>query len=85
MSDFAAAPPCRSALLPGGAPRYPLKLSLKRQCNIFRVERKVKIRAAQMVNPSTYSSRISTDIALYEIAGVIIIIIILSLSVIFWV
>ncbi|KAL0377562.1 UNVERIFIED_CONTAM: hypothetical protein Sradi_3061700 [Sesamum radiatum] len=71
MGDVAAAQSCRNALLPGGAShfkRYPLKLSAKWQCNVLRVERRSRVMKveAQMVNPSTYSSRISTDIPLYE-------------------
>ncbi|KAK4417640.1 hypothetical protein Salat_2176700 [Sesamum alatum] len=70
----AAAPSCRNALLPGGASHfkiYPLKQSAKWQCNVLRVEKRLRVMKveAQMVNPSTYSSRISTDIPLYETPG----------------
>ncbi|KAH6791175.1 hypothetical protein C2S51_006181 [Perilla frutescens var. frutescens] len=71
MSEVAAAAPsCRAALIPGGRSRFKrdsVNLSLNWRCNVkqFRV---TKI-GAQMVNPSTYSSRISTDIPLYEIPG----------------
>ncbi|KAH6774549.1 hypothetical protein C2S52_002476 [Perilla frutescens var. hirtella] len=71
MSELAAAAPsCRTALIPGGRSRFKrdsVNLSLNWRCNVkqFRV---TKI-GAQMVNPSTYSSRISTDIPLYEIPG----------------
>ncbi|KAI3452274.1 hypothetical protein Pfo_008939 [Paulownia fortunei] len=74
MSEVAAAPSCRNALSPGGPSRFkvhPLKQNLKWQCNVLSVEKKVRLMKveAQMVNPSTYSSRISTDIPLYEIPG----------------
>ncbi|KAL7100936.1 hypothetical protein ACP275_08G025900 [Erythranthe tilingii] len=76
MNEFAAAAPsCRNVLLPGGAlnfRRCPINLIPKWQCNISRLgkrqKRNMKVEA-QMVNPSTYSSRISTDISLYEIPG----------------
>ncbi|KAL8475733.1 hypothetical protein ACS0TY_028406 [Phlomoides rotata] len=75
MSELAPAPApsCRNALISSGSSRYqPLNLSLKWQCNVIRMEKKLKLVKrieAQLVNPSTYSSRISTDIALYEIPG----------------
>ncbi|KAK4393138.1 hypothetical protein Sango_1784600 [Sesamum angolense] len=74
MGEVAAAQPCRNALLPGGASHfkiYPLKPCAKWQCNVLRVEKRLRVMKveAQMVNPSTYSSRISTDIPLYEIPG----------------
>ncbi|KAL0332098.1 UNVERIFIED_CONTAM: hypothetical protein Scaly_2111300 [Sesamum calycinum] len=74
MGEVAAAQPCHNALLPGGASHfkiYPLKPSAKWQCNVLRVEKRLRVMKvdAQMVNPSTYSSRISTDIPLYEIPG----------------
>ncbi|EYU44136.1 hypothetical protein ABFS82_08G025800 [Erythranthe guttata] len=76
MNEFAAAAPsCRNVLLPGGASNFrrcPIKLIPKWQCNISRLGKKQKRSTkveAQMVNPSTYSSRISTDISLYEIPG----------------
>ncbi|GFQ07870.1 hypothetical protein PHJA_002931000 [Phtheirospermum japonicum] len=70
MSELtAAAPPCRASLFPGGVPsnlkRYPLNLSPKWECKKLRLSKVT----AQMVNPSTYSSRICTDIALYETPG----------------
>ncbi|XP_011098659.1 uncharacterized protein LOC105177275 isoform X2 [Sesamum indicum] len=68
MGEVAAAQSCRNALLPGHFKVYPLKLSAKWQCNVGKRLRVMKVEA-QMVNPSTYSSRISTDIPLYETPG----------------
>ncbi|KAL3844644.1 hypothetical protein ACJIZ3_002047 [Penstemon smallii] len=72
MSEVAAAPSCRNSLFRGGAyqfEKYPHKQIPKWQCKLLRVEKKLRQMKleAQMVNPSTYSSRISTDIPLYEI------------------
>ncbi|KAK6155067.1 hypothetical protein DH2020_009315 [Rehmannia glutinosa] len=74
MSELTAAPPCRNAFLPGVPShfkRHPLISSLKWQCNVLRVEKKLRLPKveAQMANPSKYSSRISTDFPLYEIPG----------------
>ncbi|KAG8384672.1 hypothetical protein BUALT_Bualt04G0142400 [Buddleja alternifolia] len=73
MSEVAAAPSYQNALLRGGAWHFkPLKQSLKWEFNVLRVEKKLRLMkvGAQMVNPSTYSSRIATDIALVETPGV---------------
>ncbi|GER45828.1 hypothetical protein STAS_22827 [Striga asiatica] len=67
MGQLAAAPPCRTTFLPVVAmsklQRYPLDSTRKWHCRRLRLPLTAK---AQMVNQSTYSSRISTDIPLYE-------------------
>lgn len=71
MSEVAAAPSCRAALVSGGLPRFKrdsVISSPKWQCNVKQL--KVLKIEAQTAKPSTYSSRISTDIPLYEIPGV---------------
>ncbi|CAA0828399.1 Protein of unknown function (DUF1997 [Striga hermonthica] len=67
MGELTAAPPYRTTFLPGVAllklQRYPLDSTRKWHCRRLRLPLTAK---AQMVNQSTYSSRISTDIPLYE-------------------
>ncbi|KAL2499917.1 Protein of unknown function (DUF1997) [Abeliophyllum distichum] len=61
MSEISVVPSCRA--VPGGGGR----LSPKWQCRMLRPHPVVV--KSQMTNSSTYSSRISTDIPLYEIPG----------------
>ncbi|KAL2523075.1 hypothetical protein Fot_26998 [Forsythia ovata] len=61
MSEIAVVPSCR--VVPGGGGR----LSPKWQCRMPRPHPLVV--KSQMTNSSTYSSRISTDVPLYEIPG----------------
>ncbi|KAL1538733.1 hypothetical protein AAHA92_27441 [Salvia divinorum] len=69
MSEVAPPPSCRAALVPAGFRRdYSARPTLKRQCAATKPLRLMRM-DAQMVNPTTYSSRISTDIPLYEIPG----------------
>ncbi|PIN03357.1 hypothetical protein CDL12_24121 [Handroanthus impetiginosus] len=70
----ASAAAISTALLSGGAlelKRNPFSIGLKWRCNFLRAEKKLKPTKveARMMNPSTFSSRISADVALYEIPG----------------
>ncbi|XP_073278179.1 uncharacterized protein [Primulina huaijiensis] len=75
MSEVAAAPSFRSSIFLSGAVHFKgnqlRQISAERQCNILR--KKIKLRLlkieAQVASPSTYSSRIFTDIPLYELPG----------------
>lgn len=71
MSEVVAAVSWRAALVPGGRCRFEgdaIGVSPKWWCNVKQL-RVMKVEA-QMVNPSTCSSRISIDIPLHEIPGV---------------
>lgn len=76
MSEVAAAPSFRSTLFLAGASHFKgsqLKQlsTVQRRCDILRTTRKLRLLKieSQVASPSTYSSRISTDIPLYEIPG----------------
>ncbi|XP_057769558.1 uncharacterized protein LOC130989593 [Salvia miltiorrhiza] len=69
MTELAAPPSFRPALIPGGLSRfYSVRPTLKCQYTVAKQLRLLKIQA-QITNPSTYSSRISTDVPLSEIPG----------------
>ncbi|KAG6398347.1 hypothetical protein SASPL_139805 [Salvia splendens] len=68
MTEVGPPPSCRAALAPAGFRRDRPILKLKWQGAVTKPLRLMKI-DAQIVNPTTYSSRISTDIPLYEIPG----------------
>lgn len=71
MSEVVAAVSWRAALVPGERCRFErdsVEVSPKWWCNVKQL-RVMKVEA-QMVNPSTCSSRISIDIPLHEIPGV---------------
>ncbi|XP_073044956.1 uncharacterized protein [Primulina eburnea] len=73
MSEVPAVPSFRSTLFLAGAPHFKgnrLKQisTVQRRCSILRKTRQLKVKS-QVASPSTYSSRIFTDIPLYEMPG----------------
>ncbi|XP_073157407.1 uncharacterized protein [Henckelia pumila] len=75
MGEVAAAPSFRSSIFLAGAAHSKgsqlKQITVERQPNILRKTRKLRLLKveAQVASPSTYSSRIFTDIPLYEIPG----------------
>ncbi|XP_073038849.1 uncharacterized protein [Primulina eburnea] len=75
MNEVAAAPSFRSSIFLSGAAHFKgnqlRQISAERQCNILRKKMKLRLLKieAQVASPSTYSSRIFTDIPLYELPG----------------